>query len=81
MFFGIILIWKLFTSGDLIIRHSGQNLSAVGSTDCVHPGNYEASGAPLGLSHKLLPGCERCPMWEGRGHAYSIQDRAVPRLP
>lgn len=71
MFFGIILIWKWF-SGDLSIRHSGQNLSAVGSTDCIHPGNHDASGAPLGLSQKLLPGCERCPTWEGRGAAYSI---------
>lgn len=79
MFFGIILIWKWF-SGDLSIRHSGQNLSAVGSTDCIHPGNHDASGAPLGLSHKLLPGCERCPTWEGRWAAYSIQDRAASRL-
>lgn len=38
MFFGIVLVRKWFTTDYLIIRcrHSGQNLSAKGSTDCIH---------------------------------------------
>ena len=63
MFFGIVLVRIWFTTGYFIIRcwHGGQNLSAMGSTDCIHPGNHEVSGAPLGLSQEqtlLLPDCE-----------------------
>lgn len=63
MFFDIVLVRRWFITDYLIIRcwHSGQNLSAMGSTDCIHPGNHEASGAPLELSQEqtlLLPDCK-----------------------